>query len=66
MEAAFFKFKQSFTTALMLKHPDPDIHFIVEVDASKTAEANYDIGNQELLSIKEAIWDWLMTLAQGS
>lgn len=28
------KLKSSFTTALILKHPDPDLPFIVEVDAS--------------------------------
>ncbi|KAK3510407.1 hypothetical protein QTP70_005899 [Hemibagrus guttatus] len=82
-QAAFVKLKDSFITATILRHPDPDIPFVVEVDASSSgigamlfqqhgvpgklhpcaffsrklmaAEANYDVGNRELLSIKAAL-----------
>ncbi|KAK3563236.1 hypothetical protein QTP86_018284 [Hemibagrus guttatus] len=43
-----------FITAPILRHPDPDLPFVVE--------ANYDVGNRELLSIKAALeewWHWL-------
>ncbi|KAL0202703.1 hypothetical protein M9458_000721, partial [Cirrhinus mrigala] len=33
---AFFDLRQRFTTAPILHHPDPDIPFLVEVDASST------------------------------
>ncbi|KAK3526102.1 hypothetical protein QTP70_015427 [Hemibagrus guttatus] len=84
--AAFQQLKDCFTTAPILRHPDPDLPFMVEVDASSTgigavlsqqhgkpgklhpcafysrklmaAEANYDIGNRELLSIKVALEEW--------
>ncbi|KAK3532206.1 hypothetical protein QTP86_009483 [Hemibagrus guttatus] len=83
---AFDKLKTAFTTAPLLVHPDPELPFIVEVDASTTrvgvvlsqqqgnprklhpcaffsrklspAEVNYDIGNQELLTIKLALEEW--------
>ncbi|KAK3531065.1 hypothetical protein QTP70_008755 [Hemibagrus guttatus] len=89
-QAAFVKLKDSFTTAPILCHPDPDFRFLVEVDASSSgigamlsqrhgvpgklhpcaffsrkltaAEANYDVRNWELLSIKaelEEWWHWL-------
>ncbi|KAK3541244.1 hypothetical protein QTP86_016908 [Hemibagrus guttatus] len=82
-QAAFIQLKDSFTTAPILHHPDPDLPFVVEVDASSSgigavlsqrhgvpgklhpcaffsrkltaAEANYDVGNRELLSIKAAL-----------
>uniref|UniRef100_A0A8C1V5B8 Gypsy retrotransposon integrase-like protein 1 n=1 Tax=Cyprinus carpio TaxID=7962 RepID=A0A8C1V5B8_CYPCA len=85
-QTAFDTLKTSFTTAPILKHPNPDLPFIVEVDASDvgigavlsqrqgnpgkvfpcaffsrkltTAEKNYDVGNKELLSIKEALSEW--------
>lgn len=85
-QSAFDTLKTSFTTAPILKHPDPEQPFIVEVDASDvgigavlsqrhgnpgkmypcaffsrkltTAEKNYDVGNKELLSIKEALSEW--------
>ncbi|KAK3519157.1 hypothetical protein QTP70_020008 [Hemibagrus guttatus] len=85
-QAAFVILKDSFTTAPILHHPDPDLLFVVEVDASSSgigavlsqrhgvpgklhpcaffskklmaAEANYDVGNQELLSIKAALEEW--------
>ncbi|KAK3561496.1 hypothetical protein QTP86_005997 [Hemibagrus guttatus] len=85
-QAAFSQLKQSLTTAPILSHPDPNIPFIVEVDASNygigailsqrqgnpgkahpcalfslkltPAEANYDVANQELLSIKKALEEW--------
>ncbi|KAK3508883.1 hypothetical protein QTP70_012515 [Hemibagrus guttatus] len=83
---AFDTLKQAFTTAPLLIHPDPELPFIVEVDASTTgvgavlsqqqgnpprlhscaffsrklnlAEANYDIGNRELLAVKLALEEW--------
>ncbi|KAK3507323.1 hypothetical protein QTP70_014295 [Hemibagrus guttatus] len=78
--------KDCFTTAPILRHPDPDLPFVVEEDASSSglgavlsqphgepgklhpcefysrtltaAEANYDVGNRELLSIKAALEEW--------
>ncbi|KAK3531230.1 hypothetical protein QTP70_015224 [Hemibagrus guttatus] len=35
-QAAFVKLKDSFTTAPILHHPDPDLPFVVEVDASSS------------------------------
>ncbi|KAK3569769.1 hypothetical protein QTP86_004196, partial [Hemibagrus guttatus] len=54
-QAAFVKLKDSFTTAPILRHPDPDLPFVVELTA---AEANYDVGNRELLSIKATLEQW--------
>lgn len=76
----------SFTTALILRIPDPDLPLIIKVDISRcvigavllqhhgdpskvypnaffsrkltSAEANYHVGNCELLSIKEALEEW--------
>ncbi|KAK3536173.1 hypothetical protein QTP70_032726 [Hemibagrus guttatus] len=84
--AAFQQLMNCFTTAPILRHPDPDLPFMVEVDASSSglgavlsqhhgepgklhpcafysrkllaAEANYDVGNRELLSIKTALEEW--------
>ncbi|KAK3531442.1 hypothetical protein QTP70_020528 [Hemibagrus guttatus] len=70
----------------ILRHPDLDVPFVMEVDASSSgigavlsqrhsipgklhpcafvsrklmaAEANYDVGNRELLSIKAALEEW--------
>ncbi|KAK3518322.1 hypothetical protein QTP86_018839 [Hemibagrus guttatus] len=75
-----------FTSAPILHHPDPDLPFVVEVDASSSglgavlsqrhgepgklhpcafysrklmaAEANYNVGNRELLSIKATLEEW--------
>ncbi|KAL0149180.1 hypothetical protein M9458_055514, partial [Cirrhinus mrigala] len=66
---AFHSLKSAFTQAPLLTHPDPDLPFVVEVDASTTgyhgtpkklspAERNYDIGNRELLAIKLALEEW--------
>ncbi|KAK3520955.1 hypothetical protein QTP86_002096 [Hemibagrus guttatus] len=83
---AFHTLKQAFTTDPLLVHPDPELPFVVEVDASTTgvgavlsqqqgnppklhpcaffscklnpAEANYDIGNRELLAVKLALEEW--------
>lgn len=80
-ELAFQTLKTAFTTAPLLRHPDPEKVFLVEVDASTTgvgailsqysehsskpmpctffsrklsaAEINYDIGNRELLAVKQ-------------
>ncbi|KAK3548164.1 hypothetical protein QTP70_004860 [Hemibagrus guttatus] len=85
-QGAFVKLKSSFTTSLILRHPDSETPFIVEVDASScgigavlsqrqqdsgklhpcayfsrkliAVEANYDVGNHELLSIKVALEEW--------
>ncbi|KAK3535527.1 hypothetical protein QTP70_016798 [Hemibagrus guttatus] len=64
-QAAFVKLNDNFTTALILRHPDPDLPFMVEVDASSSGigavlklTANYDAGNRELLSIKAALEEW--------
>ncbi|KAK3566613.1 hypothetical protein QTP86_001494 [Hemibagrus guttatus] len=35
-QAAFRQLKDCFTTAPILHHPDPDLHFVVEVDASSS------------------------------
>ncbi|KAK3547986.1 hypothetical protein QTP70_001649 [Hemibagrus guttatus] len=35
-QAAFIQLKDSFTTAPILRHPDPDLPFVVEVDASSS------------------------------
>ncbi|KAK3553828.1 hypothetical protein QTP70_012204 [Hemibagrus guttatus] len=84
--AAFQQLKECFTSAPILRHPDPDLPFVVEVDASSSglgavfsqhhgkpgklhpcayyswkltaAEANYDVGNRELLAIKAALEEW--------
>ncbi|KAK3531089.1 hypothetical protein QTP70_010364 [Hemibagrus guttatus] len=83
---AFDTLKTAFTTAPLLVHPNPELPFFGEVDASTTgvgavllqqqgkppvlhpcaffsrklspAEANYDIGNRELLAIKLALEEW--------
>ncbi|KAL0172961.1 hypothetical protein M9458_033272 [Cirrhinus mrigala] len=80
-DQAFLLLKQLFTQAPILIHPNPDLPFTVEVDASSTgvgavlsqqpenhpcafsrkfnpAEANYDIGNRELLAVKLALEEW--------
>ncbi|KAK3510624.1 hypothetical protein QTP70_011878 [Hemibagrus guttatus] len=84
--AAFQQLKECFTSAPILRHPDPDLPFVVEVDTSSSglgavlsqrhgepgklhpcvyysrkltaAEANYDVGNRELLAIKAALEEW--------
>ncbi|KAL0148123.1 hypothetical protein M9458_056593 [Cirrhinus mrigala] len=83
---ALISLKERFTSAPILKHPDPNLPFIIEVDASDcgigavllqrhgqpgklhpcayysrkltSAERNYDVGNEELLSMKAAIEEW--------
>ncbi|KAK3571601.1 hypothetical protein QTP86_015335 [Hemibagrus guttatus] len=85
-QAAYQQLKECFTTAPILRHPDSDLSFVVEVDASSSgigavlsqrqskpgklhpcafysrkltaAEANYDVGNRELLFIKAALEEW--------
>ncbi|KAK3569110.1 hypothetical protein QTP86_022143 [Hemibagrus guttatus] len=64
--AAFQQLKDCFTTAPILRHPDPDLPFVVEGSFIRafysrkltTAEANYDVGNRELLAIKAALEEW--------
>ncbi|KAK3572801.1 hypothetical protein QTP86_007406 [Hemibagrus guttatus] len=79
-QEVFATLKRSFNIAPILRHPDPNRPFVLEVDASSCgvgtvlsqrhgtpsklrpcafnsrkltpAEANYDVGNKELLSIK--------------
>ncbi|KAK3517074.1 hypothetical protein QTP70_003299 [Hemibagrus guttatus] len=81
------RLKNCFTTAPILRHPDPDLLFVVEVDGSSSGlravlsqrhgepgklhpcafysrkltatEANYDVGNRELLAIKAALEECL-------
>ncbi|KAK3518698.1 hypothetical protein QTP70_008581 [Hemibagrus guttatus] len=48
--AAFQQLNDCFTSAPILRHPDPDLPFVVE--------ANYDVGNRELLAIKAALEEW--------
>ncbi|KAK3523631.1 hypothetical protein QTP70_005338 [Hemibagrus guttatus] len=83
---AFQQLKNCFTMAPILWHPEPDLPFVVEVDASSSGlgavlsqrhgepgklhpcafysrkltatEANYDVGNRELLSIKATLEEW--------
>ncbi|KAK3571328.1 hypothetical protein QTP86_007563 [Hemibagrus guttatus] len=50
--AAFQQLKDCFTMAPILRHPDPDLPKLT------TAEANYDVGNRELLAIKAALEEW--------
>ncbi|KAK3530869.1 hypothetical protein QTP70_003633 [Hemibagrus guttatus] len=47
-QAAFVKLKDSFTTAPILHHPDPDLPLVKLMAAG----VNYEVGNRELLSIK--------------
>lgn len=82
----FEDLKRRFTNMPILKHLDPDLPFIIEVDASNcrigavlsqhlgvpaklfpctyysrkltTAEVNYNVGNNELLSIKAILGEW--------
>lgn len=91
---AFTKLKQSFIKALILRHLNSNLPFVVEVDASScgisavlsqqqgdlgkphpcayfsrkltAAEANYDVGNHELLSIKAALEEWSLSSILGS
>ncbi|KAI2654015.1 Transposon Tf2-9 polyprotein [Labeo rohita] len=51
-EVAFAKLKGRFVSAPILVTPDPSRQFVVEVDA------NYDIGNRELLAVKLALEEW--------
>ncbi|KAK3539702.1 hypothetical protein QTP70_012033 [Hemibagrus guttatus] len=53
---AFLQLKSCFTTAPILWHPDPNRPFVVE--KLTAAEANYDVGNRELLAIKAALEEW--------
>ena len=83
---SFKKLRKLFTSAPVLMQPDPQLQFVVEVDASEVgvgavlsqrskkdgrlhpcaflskklspAEANYDVGNRELLAIKVALEEW--------
>ncbi|KAL0148420.1 hypothetical protein M9458_056230 [Cirrhinus mrigala] len=62
-QTVFTQLKSAFCTAPVLKHPDPNSPFIVEVDALppaklSSAEQNYDVGNRELLAIKLALEEW--------
>ncbi|KAK3528234.1 hypothetical protein QTP86_027678 [Hemibagrus guttatus] len=78
--------KDCFTSAPILRHLDPGLPFVVEVDASSSGlrailsqrhgkpgkvhpcayysqkltatEANYDVGNRELLAIKAVLEEW--------
>ncbi|KAK3544517.1 hypothetical protein QTP86_014096 [Hemibagrus guttatus] len=52
---AFDTLKQAFTTTPLLVHPNPELPFVVELNP---AEANYDIGNRELLAVKLTLEEW--------
>lgn len=84
--SAFERLKSRFSQSPILRHPDPNSQFIVEVDASNTGvgailsqrhgsppkmhpcayfsrkltgpEQNYDVGDRELLAMKEAFAEW--------
>ncbi|KAK3508084.1 hypothetical protein QTP70_013058 [Hemibagrus guttatus] len=49
---AFLQLKNCFTTAPILRHPDPELPKLT------VAEANYNVGNRELLAIKAALEEW--------
>ncbi|KAK3537942.1 hypothetical protein QTP70_024542 [Hemibagrus guttatus] len=49
---AFQQLKNCFTTAPILRHPDPELPKLT------VAEVNYDVGNWELLAIKAALEEW--------
>ncbi|KAK3507946.1 hypothetical protein QTP70_005050 [Hemibagrus guttatus] len=49
---AFLQLKDRFTTAPILRHPDPELPKLT------AAERNYDVGNRELLAIKAALEEW--------
>ncbi|KAK3572216.1 hypothetical protein QTP86_027122 [Hemibagrus guttatus] len=49
---AFLQLKEHFTTAPILRHPDPELPKLT------VAEGNYDVGNRELLAIKAALEEW--------
>ncbi|KAK3512201.1 hypothetical protein QTP70_000471 [Hemibagrus guttatus] len=49
---AFLQLKDRFTTAPILRHPDPELPKLT------AAERNYDVGNRELLAIKVALEEW--------
>ncbi|KAI2647611.1 Transposon Tf2-6 polyprotein [Labeo rohita] len=56
---ALLELKNRFTSAPILHHPDPDLEFIVEMDASNMGiGTNYDVGNRELLAMKAAFEEW--------
>ncbi|KAK3573255.1 hypothetical protein QTP86_015770 [Hemibagrus guttatus] len=56
---AFQRLKDSFTTAPILCYSDPDRPFVVALLVeAHGAEANYDVGNRELLAIKAALEEW--------
>ncbi|XP_075473251.1 uncharacterized protein LOC142504012 [Ascaphus truei] len=67
-DAAFEQLKSLFTSAPILIHPNPELPFILEVDASDSAVAEriYDIGNKELLAIKAAFSEWRHLLEGGN
>ncbi|KAK3520019.1 hypothetical protein QTP70_010855 [Hemibagrus guttatus] len=62
--SAFQQLKNCFTTAPILRHPDPDLPFVVEVDASSSglgavlSQRHGEPGNRELLAIKAALEEW--------
>ena len=78
-EAAFAALKIQFSTAPILIMPNPEEHFILEVDTSgaltvrytyfsrrlSPAERNYAIGDRELLALKLSLEEW-RHLLEGS
>lgn len=61
-QAVFTQLKTAFCTAPILKHPDPNLPFVVPCayfsKKLSPAEQNYDVGNRELLAIKLALDEW--------
>ncbi|XP_077460820.1 uncharacterized protein LOC144077161 [Stigmatopora argus] len=68
-EVAFCDLKSRFTGAPVLAHPDPELQFQMEVDASELglspAERNYGIREGELLAVKMALKEWRHHLEEG-
>lgn len=64
-EAAFSHLKSLFICAPILVHPDPNLQFVVEVEAPSLCsrrltptEQNYDVGKWELLAMVLALQEW--------
>ncbi|XP_031679718.1 uncharacterized protein LOC116374078 [Oncorhynchus kisutch] len=51
-----FRLKGRFTSATLLKPPDPTLPFVVE--KLSPAERKYDIGDRDLLAVKLALEEW--------
>ncbi|KAK1802109.1 hypothetical protein P4O66_004450 [Electrophorus voltai] len=54
-QQVFEELKHHLITAPILRLPDAELLFIIEVDASEVAERNYDVGDRKLLAVKLAL-----------